>query len=149
MRTMTREEGRNKELSYILGIRKSQKINDLFIDQLIRKGFPVTVSGRIKDRLKISDAELIKVAGVSSRTFQRKRWANKKLSSVVSDRIFRILHIWLFAEQVFEDNKLASDWMHKPQAGLGGREPIDLLQTEAGEKAVEDLLGRIEYGVVA
>ncbi len=149
MGTIISEEEKNEELSYILGIKKEEKINSLLIDQLIRKGFSTSVGDRIKSRLNITDAELIKVAGVSGRTFQRKRSENKKFSSLVSDRIFRIIHIWIFATQVFEDNKRASDWMHKPQIGLGGRVPMDLLQTEAGEKAVEDLLGRIEYSVIS
>lgn len=148
MRTMVIEEEKNKDLNYILGIKKEENINDLYIDQLIRKGFPTHVYDRIKSRLNVTDAELSKVAGMSYRTLLRNRSENKKFSSEVSDRLFRIISTLNMATQVFEDSKAAAAWMNKPQLGLGGQKPIVLIETEAGEKAVKDLLGRIEYGDV-
>jgi putative toxin-antitoxin system antitoxin component (TIGR02293 family) len=38
-------------------------------------------------------------------------------------------------------------WLERPALGLEQRRPIDLLSTTAGVKLVEDLLGRLEYGV--
>ena len=52
-----------------------------------------------------------------------------------------------FAEQVLGNNKLAYQWLRTPQVGLGNRIPLELLRTESGLREVEDLLGRIEYGV--
>jgi putative toxin-antitoxin system antitoxin component (TIGR02293 family) len=51
------------------------------------------------------------------------------------------------AEEVLEDAGRAREWLHQPQRGLGNRIPLDLIRTEAGAREVEDLLGRIEYGV--
>jgi putative toxin-antitoxin system antitoxin component (TIGR02293 family) len=38
--------------------------------------------------------------------------------------------------------------LQTPQPGLADVHPVDLLKTEAGAREVEDLLERIEYGVV-
>ena len=48
---------------------------------------------------------------------------------------------------MFEDSERAHRWLKEPQRGLGNRTPLSLLGTEAGAREVEDLLGRIEYGV--
>jgi putative toxin-antitoxin system antitoxin component (TIGR02293 family) len=38
-------------------------------------------------------------------------------------------------------------WLRRPQPGLGGRVPLELLVTQAGADQVETLLRRIDYGV--
>jgi len=48
-----------------------------------------------------------------------------------------------------EDEHLARRWLSSPQRGLGGAVPLDYAETEIGAREVEDLLGRIEYGVYA
>ena len=55
--------------------------------------------------------------------------------------------ITVFAEQVLEDSERAYKWLRTPQVGLGNRIPLELLNTASGLREVEDLLGRIEYGV--
>ena len=144
-----REEPSIKELNAILGIGKVQAVDNLVIDRIVRKRLPAGVSDKIKKAFLITDAELVKVAGVTLRTFQRKRAERKKFSLLVSDRIARLTSILSFATQVFEDSESATAWMRKPQIALGGQKPIDLIETEAGENAVKDLLGRIEYGVIS
>jgi putative toxin-antitoxin system antitoxin component (TIGR02293 family) len=42
----------------------------------------------------------------------------------------------------------ALQWLRGGQRALGGRAPFELLGTDPGAEAVEDLLGRIEYGVI-
>jgi uncharacterized protein (DUF2384 family) len=37
--------------------------------------------------------------------------------------------------------------LRSPQIGLGGAVPLAYAETELGAREVEDLLGRIEYGV--
>ena len=38
-------------------------------------------------------------------------------------------------------------WLHEPNYGLGGRVPIDVLETEIGARQVESVLLRILHGV--
>ncbi len=65
---------------------------------------------------------------------------------MISDTKARIIEL---AIRVLEDEEKARNWLQKPQYGLGGAVPIELLQTEAGAKEVEELLWRIEYGIVS
>ena len=45
------------------------------------------------------------------------------------------------------DVESARSWMTTKQPGLGKAVPLDFARTEIGAREVENLLGRIEYGV--
>ena len=52
------------------------------------------------------------------------------------------------AVDLFEgDAPAATRWLRTPQAGLGGRKPLELASTDVGAREVEDLIGRLEHGV--
>ena len=51
------------------------------------------------------------------------------------------------AVEVMESEEHARQWLASPQVGLGGEVPLEYAETEVGAREVEDLLGRIEYGV--
>jgi putative toxin-antitoxin system antitoxin component (TIGR02293 family) len=51
------------------------------------------------------------------------------------------------ATAVLGSQEEAERWLERPAIGLEQRRPIDLLATPAGVRLVEELLGRIEYGV--
>jgi putative toxin-antitoxin system antitoxin component (TIGR02293 family) len=118
-------------------------------DQIIREGIPWDSVSDVKRALNLTDEELARILDVSERTLSRLRRSKKRLSASASDRLYRLIHIFSFTKEVFEDDKAARDWLHQPQVGLGGRIPLDFIRTEAGAREVEDLLGRIEYGVIS
>jgi putative toxin-antitoxin system antitoxin component (TIGR02293 family) len=117
-------------------------------DALIRKGIPYAKVAIVKTALNLTDNEFAAYLGISLRTLQRKRDSQGKLSIAEGDRLFRIAKIFALAAQVLEDDDMARKWLHRPQRGLGGRAPIQVIQTEAGAQEVEDLLEKIEYGVL-
>ena len=61
------------------------------------------------------------------------------------------------AEQVFTrraeadlfegDQGAARRWLRKPQRALGDNTPLAMSRTEVGAAEVENLIGRLEYGV--
>jgi len=48
------------------------------------------------------------------------------------------------ANRVFGDPAQAQDWLHQPRVQLGGRTPMEMLDTETGARRVEELLTQIE-----
>jgi hypothetical protein len=46
------------------------------------------------------------------------------------------------------NEELAMLWLHRPQQSLGGKRPIDRIKTAKGVKDVENLIGRLEHGVL-
>jgi len=119
------------------------------LDQLIRKGFPLGANRHVKEALGLTNSQFAKAIGMSERTWARLQKSEKPLPSDASDRLYRVARLYAFACEVFEDKKDAARWLQSPQIGLGGRVPLDYMQTEAGAREVEDLLGRIEYGVLS
>lgn len=131
------------------GIRKrSQGARWAEVDS-IREGFPWQLASTFQEGLELKDKEFADFLGVSSRTLTRRRKGASTLSKVASDRLYRIMRVTKLAADVFEDEALGLQWLRKPQVGLGGRIPLELLDTEPGFEAVEALLQRIEYGVVS
>lgn len=118
-------------------------------DALIKKGFSWKIALHVKEVLTLSDREFARTIGISERTVSRKKKVAGRLSLVESDRLYRIAKMFALAKSVFENSDRAKSWLRRPQFGLGGRIPFDIINTEAGAEEVEDLLLRIEYGSIA
>ena len=42
----------------------------------------------------------------------------------------------------------SADWIQTPNAALGKQQPLTLLDTDIGVQQVDQVLGRIEHGIV-
>jgi putative toxin-antitoxin system antitoxin component (TIGR02293 family) len=92
-------------------------------------------------------AVIARVLGIPPRTLVRRKAAGK-LSSQESDRLLRLARLFDLAVALFEgDVTAAGTWLAAPQTALGGQSPLTLAETELGARAVEDLIGRLEFGV--
>lgn len=120
----------------------------LELADLIEKGVPRKAAEWVRERIGISEPEFARSLGVSAKTLQRQAKSKlSRLSPSQGDRLYRLARIVALADEVFEDPDRTRHWLHEAQRGLGSRVPFALLQTEAGAREVEDLLGRIEHGV--
>ena len=57
--------------------------------------------------------------------------------------------IFALAIKVLGTPQDAKEWLSTPQIDLGDRVPLDLLTTSAGASLVEEVLNRMEYGILA
>lgn len=64
-----------------------------------------------------------------------------------SERTDRYARIYSRAAEVFGDRERGYAWMDRPNPVLDGYSPSDYLDTEAGARHVETLLGRLEHGI--
>ncbi|MBI5523689.1 MAG: DUF2384 domain-containing protein [Desulfarculus sp.] len=119
------------------------------MDALIRQGLPMACASQVQASLALPDQSFADFLAVGTRTLLRMRQEKKKLSVAAGDRLFRLARIVSLAREVLEDQAAARNWLCSPQVGLGGKRPLDLMLTEAGCREVEELLGRLEYGVLA
>lgn len=139
-----------QDVNELLGIPAKKNAGPLDLARTIERGLPASTIDRLKAELEITDVRISSIIGRTPKTLGRLRGGRRtRLSPIVSDRLFRIARIYALAKSVFEDGGSAREWLRSPQVGLGGSVPLDLLMTEAGERAVEDLLQRIEYGVIS
>jgi putative toxin-antitoxin system antitoxin component (TIGR02293 family) len=113
---------------------------------LIRKGLPVRELAALQHSLDVPIEKLAPKLGISPATLQRRKLEGR-LHQDESDRVFRYARLFGRAVQVLESKESARRWLNSPQVGLGGAVPLDYAETEVGAREVEDLLGRIEFGV--
>ncbi|HJT82082.1 MAG TPA: antitoxin Xre/MbcA/ParS toxin-binding domain-containing protein [Chthoniobacterales bacterium] len=95
------------------------------------------------------DLPLEKIAaflGMSRATLHRRK-AQGKIARRESERLVRYQTLLKRAEEVFGNAASAREWLIQPQVGLGNARPVEFARTEIGAREVENLLGRIEYGV--
>jgi putative toxin-antitoxin system antitoxin component (TIGR02293 family) len=70
------------------------------------------------------------------------------LMALDSKQSARLANLFDKAVQLFEgDVPRAQTWLRTPNKALGNQAPLALAETEAGVRAVEDLIGRLEHGV--
>ena len=114
----------------------------------LRDGVPVTVFDTLAAEIGTSKTLLGRVIGLPSSTLVRRR-QSKRLSPEESDRLYRVASAYQRALQLFEgDRKAAQHWLNEPAKALGGISPIEYLDTEAGAEAIQDLILRLEHGIV-
>lgn len=86
---------------------------------------------------------------INPRTLRHRRRRREHLSGEESDRVVRLAHALASAERTFGDRERAWRWLRKANRALGGQRPIDLLATETGARAIEELLVRLDEGMFA
>jgi putative toxin-antitoxin system antitoxin component (TIGR02293 family) len=61
----------------------------------------------------------------------------------------RLARIIALAKHYLGDTHAANRWLKRPNAALGGKTPLELMDTEPGARAMENVLGRIAYGGIS
>lgn len=110
----------------------------------IRTGMSFESLDEVQRELDLTQEDLEQALGVSSRTLQRRRMQGKALSSVTSDRLWRILHAYNLAHRALGSKKAARSWLKAPHAVLNDESPLARLDTEPGLREVEDMLSVID-----
>jgi putative toxin-antitoxin system antitoxin component (TIGR02293 family) len=113
---------------------------------VIQAGLPVQELKDLQASLAVPMDQLVPMLGISKATLHR-RIAGGRLGPAESGRVVRFARLMGKAVEVMESEKDARRWLTSPQFGLGGAVPLEYAETEVGAREVEDLLGRIEFGV--
>jgi putative toxin-antitoxin system antitoxin component (TIGR02293 family) len=112
----------------------------------IQKGLRFSELKTLQDTLDLPFEKLAAKLCISRSTLQRRKAAGR-LSPDESDKVLRFARLLEHATDVFGNIEKARAWLKFPQHGLGGAVPLDYAETEIGAREVDDLLGRIDYGV--
>lgn len=113
---------------------------------VLRAGLPVQELNDLQATLAVPMEKLVPLLGISKATLHRRK-AEGRLDQAESDRVLRFARLMGRAVEVLESEVNARQWLTSPQLGLGGAVPLEYAETEVGAREVEDLLGRIEFGV--
>ena len=104
----------------------------------VRHGLPVSAVDEFIQSGAITSGE------INDLILPRRTLSNRKavgtLTADQSDKLVRVGRVIAKAEETFGTPEKAHRWLRRPTAALNGEAPLNLLDTEAGARLVEDLL---------
>lgn len=111
----------------------------------VQAGLPFAEVEALREGLDLPLDKLAPKLGLSKATLHRRKLEGR-LTPAESERVMRYARLLGKAVAVMGGEDAGREWLGTPAYGLGGALPLDYAETEAGARAVEDLLGRIDYG---
>lgn len=84
---------------------------------------------------------------IPKRTLARRKARRETLTQEETDKALRLARISAEADRVFGGPEKSARWLRKSNSALAGRTPLELLRSETGALAVDELLGRIDHGM--
>ncbi|MFW5873974.1 MAG: antitoxin Xre/MbcA/ParS toxin-binding domain-containing protein [Verrucomicrobiota bacterium] len=119
----------------------------LLVERILA-GLPVEEFDALRNMLGLSVEAMAAKIGVSVATLHRRRTRHQPLDRDHSDRLMRYARLYWLSLRFFDGKpEAARRWLQHPAHALGGASPLDFAETEMGAREVEDLIGRLEYGV--
>jgi putative toxin-antitoxin system antitoxin component (TIGR02293 family) len=85
---------------------------------------------------------------VPKRTLARRTAEKQPLSVEETDRAVRLARVGKMAETIFKSAEKAHRWLRKPKPSLEGETPLNYLASETGARVVEEMLTRIDHGIL-
>jgi putative toxin-antitoxin system antitoxin component (TIGR02293 family) len=121
---------------------------DLDLVEALQQGLPPGAVDALLAGGGITADELYRLV-IPRRTLALRRQKNQPLTPEESDKLARVARILGLTAETFQNPEKAHRWLRKPNRGLAGQIPLELLATEAGARLVEQALLRISHGIFA
>jgi putative toxin-antitoxin system antitoxin component (TIGR02293 family) len=117
--------------------------------EMVSEGLPATILRIVCDAFGLKFSGVAPIVNITEKTMLRRVAARGKLKPDESERVARLMRVYLRAVDVLEDEQKAKGWLGRPLRELGGKTPLALMASEQGAREVEQVLGRLENGVFA
>jgi putative toxin-antitoxin system antitoxin component (TIGR02293 family) len=116
------------------------------LESAVSAGLPKHALERLSARLYRDHrrAAAYKFEVVPQATWKRR---SKRLSVAESEKTERLARVLAAAEYVWDDREQAREWMSTAHPELGNKTPLEIARTELGARRVEELLGRLFFGL--
>jgi putative toxin-antitoxin system antitoxin component (TIGR02293 family) len=136
---------KTKTSSLVMGAIPSEIFynRQVFIDAT-RKGIP----GKwVKEVIRATGLRetFLDILNVSSGNLSRV-YQKKALEKDSSEEVLDAVRVISKAQEVWESNEIALQWLNAPVAALGGKQPVELFDTFEGRRWVSQVLSKIEHG---
>lgn len=123
--------------------------NSAELIQQVERGFSFKTLHTLESRSGLPGAALAGLVGIPERTLARRK-SKGKFTPEESERLLRLGTVFDQAVELFEGDRAAAlRWLTAPRKALEGKTPLAYARTELGAREVEDLIGRLEHGVVS
>lgn len=115
--------------------------------ETIRQGIATQVFEQIASAIGVGKETLARKLNLNAQTLRKRK--SRKLSAEEAEKSLRVARIFGFATDVLGGEDEARTWLNQNIPALGGKRPLDLLDTDVGAHEVTNLLGGIKWGMYA
>ncbi|MGL5941707.1 MAG: antitoxin Xre/MbcA/ParS toxin-binding domain-containing protein [Waterburya sp.] len=122
--------------------------NERDLEKIILNGLPTSAVTKIIERIYPGETDKYYQLVPRSTLIRRQKEASS-LSLEESQKAERIARIFSFAVEVWGDEAKAREFMKKPHPMLEDRTPFETSLNELGARQVEQILGRLMFGISA
>ena len=116
--------------------------------QRVEEGLPVMEVVEFAKQAGFTTDELARLIQIPARTYARRVAGKTRLKIHEGERAARLMRVFDRAKQLFGTDENTLGWFHAKILALGGKTPLEYAQTEPGAREVENVIGRIEHGIV-
>ena len=114
----------------------------------VSKGLPVDAVERVSAMIAPDDVNFRYRIVPKATLVRRRQTAHRLLTPEESDRVARLARLWELALGVWKTEDAAQLFLATPHMLLRGRVPREFAAaSEIGAREVEEILGRIKYGI--
>jgi putative toxin-antitoxin system antitoxin component (TIGR02293 family) len=115
----------------------------------VEEGLPVLDVVAFGKQAGFTVEELARMIHIPPRTYARRVAGNARLKVPEGERAVRLMRVYDRAKQLFVSHENTRGWLNAKIRALGGKTPLEFAQTEPGAREVENIIGRIEHGIVS
>ena len=112
----------------------------------IERGLPLSTLEEFSAYSGIAVKDLLEVV-IPARTLKHRRQKQEPFSLDESDRLGRVARMYELAVKVYGDREDGRKWLCGRKHRFDDRTALEMLRSEAGEKAVKDFLIQIDEGM--
>lgn len=118
------------------------------LEAVVQRGLPVATLGQIVRRASANpDTRRALVAALIPEATLKRRRRRRVFTAAESERLERLARVVALATDAFGDDDEARLFLETPHPLLENRSPAAAARTEIGARRVEELLGRITFGI--
>ncbi len=115
--------------------------------ETIRKGIATSLFDQLASALGVGKEALARKLNINAQTLRKRK--SRMLSADEAEKSLRAARVFALATEVLGSEDDARYWVNQQIPALGGKRPLDLLDTDVGAHEVTNLLGGIKWGMYA
>lgn len=116
-------------------------------EKIVKRGISKEQLATLKEIFEFDYNTLSDLLAVTDRTLHLKK-GKETFSLIVSDRIMAVVELYSYGYTVFGDKDLFHTWMKAPNRALGGRTPLEVIETHPGLLEVRSLIRKVRKGAL-
>jgi putative toxin-antitoxin system antitoxin component (TIGR02293 family) len=114
---------------------------------LVKEGLPMQAVKQLQDKLGFSNKTMSGLLTISESTYQRRIKTKTSLTNDEAEKAIGLSELYAKGFDLFGTDEKFRNWLEHDNFALGGRKPIDLLDTTIGRQEAIGILIRIEHGI--